>query len=408
VTFVPFFATAVSDTVNEEAVYRLQWLIPVPLILAYSLDRSAGWLAARWQVVKQPLLTSLLPVVGILALVVTALVVQEHYVIADDWAYYERTSSSALLPWTDGSIFLGGVDRTFSSGSRPTGAEEELFARMQERLPPDSEVLIQRSLGIFLYGFLYRVRPVIYGGAEAYLFRNLLVTALDDGLLERDELDEAIRTFDIDLVVLQRGTLTDNALRAFARYDARDLEIRQGEPELIVHERADGSSFSAWAFGALEREQVGGQRFTVTDDIDPTDRTLSYVVKLAPSEALIGNETVRMVVSYWAVGPDTDQTVYNTTADILLPAGTPAGEIVKRLRSPSTEFAPGTVVEFVVWRSLDAAEDTYPADVWFTGIDVNYPSESLDRVGSTPYYFYESTADDSVECIDTPATPCTR
>lgn len=298
VTFVPFLATGVSNAVNEEAVYRLQWLIPVPLILAYSLDQAASWLATRWQIVRRPWLASLLPAVGVVGIVATALIVQEHYVIADDGAFYEKTSSSSLLPWTDGSIFLGGVDRAFSSGSRPTEDQEELFAQMQDRLPPGSEVLLQRSLGLYLYGMLYRVRPVIYGGAAGYLYRNLLVTALDEGLLERDELDEAIRTFGIDLVVVQKGSLTDSGLRAFARYEAQDLEAQQGEPELIVHELPAGGSYWAWAFGGLERERVGGQRFTIPNDIDPEDSTLNYVIELAPSEAVVGSQTVRLTVSY--------------------------------------------------------------------------------------------------------------
>lgn len=84
-----------------------------------------------------------------------------------------------------------------------------------------------------------------------------------------------------------------------------------------------------------------------------------------------------------------------------------AGEVLKRLRSPSTEFAPGTIVEFAVWRSPDAMEDTYPADIWFTSVAVNYPSDSLDQVGDTPYYFYESGAFDTLACGDVSATPCT-
>ena len=44
-----------------------------------------------------------------------------------------------------------------------------------------------------------------------------------------------------------------------------------------------------------------------------------------------------------------------------------------------------------VWRSPDAEEDTYPADVWFIGLDVFGPRPDLERIEGTAFYLYQAS-----------------
>ena len=392
-TFVPYLATEVAAAVNEEAVYRLHWLLPVPLILAYALHQATSRLIAGWRSIRGLRVAPFVPVLGVVLVAGVALVAQEQYAIADDGAYYNRTSSSELLPWTGGSIFLGGVDSALASGSRPTESQEELFAYLRERVPPESEVLMDATISGFLYGLLYRVRPFNFRGAPDYVARTVIVRNFDNGGLDRPALDDAVRKYGIELVAVKERTLTDSALRSFAEFGARELEVVLGKPDLALRSGATQGEYWAWAFESIERERVGGQRFTIPEDISLDDPTLDFVIELAPSRSVSGDQTVRLVVSYRksmeGAAANADAAVFNAVADVVLPGGTAAGEVVPRIRSPLTEFAPGDTYEFSVWRSPDAEADTYPEDVWFAGLALNYTSDNLSQIGDTPFYIYE-------------------
>ena len=400
VFFVPPVATPLADAITEQGVWRLHWLIPAPLILAYVLHEAVNRLLERWPEQAQPhrlfvIGRRIAPVTAVVLVAGAAFLVQEHYANVDDGAFYNRTSSTSLLPWTEGSIFLGGVERMFSSDWRLPESGRVVLKHLDGNVAPGSEVLTFRWISMFFPGALDNVRPVDYEGAPDLGARSALVTALENGALSETELEQAVREFGIGAVVLviSDESPISNPLRSFARYDAQAWRVRAGDPTLDSHQDDAGETYWAWAFGAIDRERVGGQRFTVPDGVDPEDFSVQFRIELAPSERVSSDQTVRIVVSYWQPDEEAEfggeEAAANAVADVVLEGGTATGEVVTVLRTPRTRFVAGETYEMAVWRSPDAEEDTYPADVWFLGLDVFGPRPDLEQIEGTAFYLYQ-------------------
>ena len=395
VFFVPPVATPLADAITEQGVWRLHWLIPAPLILAYVLHEAMNRLLERWPEQAQPdrlfgIGRRIAPVTAVVLVAGAAFLVQEHYANVDDGAFYNRTSPTSLLPWTEGSIFLGGVERMFSSDWRLPESGRDVLKQLDGNVAPGSEVLTYRWISRFFPGSLQNVRPVDYGGAPDLGARSALVTALENGTLSEAALERAVREFGISAVVMviEEGSPISNPLRPFATYDAEDWQVRAGEPALESHQDGAAEPYNAWAFGAIDRERVGGQRFTVPDGVDPEDFSVQFRIELAPSERVSSDQAVRVVVSYWRAEFGGEEAAANAVVDVVLEGGTAAGEAVMVIRTPRTRFVAGETYELAVWRSPDAEEDTYPADVWFISLDVLGPRPDLERIEGTAFYLY--------------------
>ena len=402
VFFVPLVATPVASAITEQGVWRLHWLIPAPLILAYALHEAVNRLLERWPEQAQPhrligIGRRVAPVAAVVLVVGAAVLVQEHYANADDGVFYNRTSPTSLLPWTEGSIFLGGVERMFSSDWRLPESGRDVLKFLDKNVAPGSDVLTYLWISRFFPGALDNIRPVDYEGAPDLGARSQLVTAFQNGALSEAELEQAMSAYGIDAVV---AVITDkspfgNYLRSFARYDAEVWRVRAGDPTLESHQDGAGEPYLVWAFGAIERERVGGQRFTVPDGVDPEDHSVQFRIELAPSERVSSDQTVRIVVAYWQVDEQAElggeEAAANAVSDVVLESGTTAGEAVTVLRTPRTRFVAGDTYEMTVWRSPDADEDTYPADVWFIGLDVLVPRPDLEQIEGTAFYLYQAS-----------------
>ncbi|MCH8025689.1 MAG: hypothetical protein IH866_02735 [Chloroflexi bacterium] len=399
VFFVPIVATPVADAITEQGVWRLHWLISAPLILAYALHEAVNWVLSRWPEQAQPqrlfgVGRRIAPVTAVVLVVGAAVLVQEHYANVDNGTFYNRTSPARLLPWTEGSIFLGGVERMFSSDWRLPESGREVLKHLDKNVAPGSEVLTYLWISRFFPGALDNVRPVDYEGAPDLGARSELVTALQNGALSEADIEQAMSVYGIGavVVVIKDRLPIDNSPRSFARYDARVWQPRAGEPTLESHQNGAGEPY--WAFGAIERERVGGQRFTVPDGVDPEDHSVQFRIELAASERVSGDQTVRIVVSYWQVDEAAEfggeEAAANAVADVVLEGGTAVGEAVLVLRTPGTQFVAGETYEMTVWRSPNAEEDTYPADVWFIGLDVLGPRPNLEQIDGTAFYLYQA------------------
>ncbi len=398
--FVPPVATLVADEVNEEAVWRLPWLIPVPIILAYAVHAGASWLAERWprgwfaggQLVVSP---AYVLVAGVAAFTVAAFLLQEHYAFSDEGAFYNRTSGTALVPWTDGSIFLGGVERMFSSDWRPGEDEAMVLAYLKENAEPGSTVLLPASVSTrFFPGVLDGIRPVDYQGAPLANERKFLTAVFQRGFVKSDVLDDAIEKYDIDLVIVRKHTLADVALRAFAEASAEEFEVMRGDPGNALGRDIDGNSYAAWAFDPDRVEQVGGVRFTVPDDIDPAGPQLDVLLRVAPPRDLLRDESVRMAVSYFEPVEDGEellsQDIFDIVMDVPMPSNAVEGEVIRWLRTVNTEFHAGDVYDILVWRIPVTEEETFPFDVWFIGLELSYASADLNLIDGSDYYVYET------------------
>ncbi len=208
VSFVPQLATAVADATNLQTVFRLHWLIPAPLILAYVSHHVTRRLLAGWRSTRfRPFwMLSLAPVVSVLVVVSAAFLIQEQYARADDGAYYDRTSTTTLLPWTGGSIFLGGVERAFSSDWRPPPGQRRVIDYLEANATPGSNVLANRETMLYFPGMLYDIVRTDYTGPPNFRLRHALGVKFDRGTLSRSALLRAVERYGIDYIVVDGAT----------------------------------------------------------------------------------------------------------------------------------------------------------------------------------------------------------
>ncbi len=214
------------------------------------------------------------------------------------------------------------------------------------------------------------------------------LSALQRGELWGEDLRAELVRYGVDFLVVAESSLAFHALGDVTAFAAEDMIARDGAPELVRQDEAAGGSY--WAFTATERQRVGGGRFTVPGDFDLKDDRLGFVIEVAPSTPVVGDQAVRVVVSYWQAGQEQndDVPVFNAVSDIVLRDSTGAGAVVRWPRLPQTEFAAGETYDFNVWRSPDATEDSYPDDLWFSGVRVVSSSDAMERITGTRVYVH--------------------
>ena len=392
IMFIPPIATAVADIVNEEVVWRAYWIIPVPLAIALGLHTLTSRIpptglrlgGIRLSQRVAPLLVLLMVCAG-------AFLVQEQYAVADDGAFYNRTSATSLLPWMDESIALGGVERAFSSEWRPAPTESALLEYLKEHAPPGSTVLIPLSISDrFFTAALRDVRSVSFPGAPDRQERDDFVYLYYKGKLDRlapgRDVDMMLDNLSVDWVVVPPRTELDDDTRRFADFDAEDFTVEMGEPELITFRVPAGDDVSAWTFDDRGEERIGGVEFTVPADMDPSRPTLEFVLEIAPAETVAENAAVRLVVTYFpASGGDTTSVV----TDILLEEGTPQGARFITRRPVGATVEAGRTYRFIVSRLPNEPEDEFDEDVLLTGLRVKYWSIAFEAIGDTGYYIYK-------------------
>ncbi|MCI0776837.1 MAG: hypothetical protein J4N95_01540 [Chloroflexi bacterium] len=396
--FVPFVATPIAEATREEAVWRLHRLIPAALILAYVLHyglmklSSMGTLDAVGPWSSTISTAVLAPSVGVFLIFAAAFLIQEHYALADDGAFYDRTSDTTLLPWTGGSIFLGGVERAFSSDWRPVGTELALLDYLDEHAPPGSTVLIPRAISSrYFSGLLNDVRSVESPGAPLLANRRVFIETYYEGRLDeaKYELDvEAVLDdFSVDYIVVPPRTELNDDGRTFVRFDMDDFRTELGEPELVTFSVAAGDEFSAWAFDGRDEERISGVKLTVPTDMNPSRPTLDFLLEIAPAETLTEDAVVRLVVTYF---PASGGERTSVVTDIAFEKGTPPGERVT-IRRPITNATveAGRSYRFIVSRLPNEPEDDLAGDVLFTGLRVKYWPTAFVPIGDTGFYIYK-------------------
>lgn len=382
--FFPPLATELGKKMSWTAVWRMTWIVPVGVILALGCYRALEWLADSRSTVLRPLarpgVLYVAPVAIAFAALAGALVIQEHYQAVDKGAFYSRTSSTALLPWTDRSIALGGLDRAFSGDWRLRGQTRRMVWDLKATIPPRSRVLANPDISVYLPGILPGVDVVAALGSGTAEERELAATFYQS-TLERGELNEELARMGIDYAVLESGTSAELGLRKVTTLLALDFQPRLGQPEQVSF--GERGIFTAWAFDGAVREEVGGQRFMVPPDISAEDRTLDFELVVAPARAAEHNGNVVMVISYHKVGDE--RSTKNAVVNIPVVGGAGFGQPLTRRRAPLTEFDPGAEYELIVWRLADDENDTYPDDALFISIGVQYWPEGLREVTGTRY-----------------------
>ena len=407
--FVPFVATPIAEATREEAVWRLHRLIPVALILACVLHygmlklsaiSNAGGLSS----LVSPLSLAAAPSAVVLLVFAAALLIQEQYAVADDGSFYNRTSQTELLPWTGGSIFLGGAERAVSSDFRPSEIEAKLLDTLAREAPPGAVVLAIPDVSTrFLESVLNQVRPIDYFGAPQIQERRAARDAFFAGELIGEALEEMLDRFHVDYVVVVSLSLPEEALQAAGGSRLGNVErvlsisvgefvVRQGEPELITAQSEEQlDSYMPWAFDPDGREEiVARSAFLVIPD-GAAAAKLDLSIQLAPSITLVEDGVVRLVVTLEMMdGTQVLGDPIHTVADVYIEGGSEAGVAMLRVRTPAAEFSAGEQYRIRVWRDGAHEFDTYPDDVWFASVDIGWrpqgppPGSSVYEIYSVP------------------------
>jgi hypothetical protein len=208
--FVPLFATAVSEVMAPQTLMRVPWLVPVAPVLAYGAYCPATRIAGPRFVL------GLAPAAVLVLALAVALGVQEQYGQADDGDFYDSVSETALLPGSERSIFLGGIDRAFSGAWRLEPHEEELFAYMEASFARGSVVLMDvHTTMLKMPGMLTDIYPVDPFNRLGEGQRRLDSTAFAEGRLTFEELDVITNRYGVDYIIVREVEAANNSLRDY-------------------------------------------------------------------------------------------------------------------------------------------------------------------------------------------------
>ncbi len=397
--FVPFLATPVAKVMAPSTLWRVPWMVPVAPVIAY----FAFWAVRRSATVfhafgpsSRRLAAALAPSAVVVLALVIALVVQEQYLRWDGRAFYERASNESIVPGTGGSIFLGGVERSFTGGWRVREDEDTLLTYIDQTVPAGSTVLVgSERLSLLMPAYLTDIYPTastaraIYPqgseGTRKIAKQEQAFGAFYRGSLSMSELDEALERYGVDYIVLSLGTRADSTLRTFAEFDPDDFEAAAGTPDLAARDSGE-SQFKAWALDPDVEERLGGAQFAVPVKIAEGQGGLGFDIVVAPSSDVEGGGTVRLLLSFGEVGLPA---LAEAAVEVTFGSGTAAGELVRKSREIATEVIPGGRYFFTITRLADAPADTYPADVWLVGAGLKYRPPAVQEVEGTSFLIYE-------------------
>lgn len=218
--FVPLLATPLAEVMTPQTLWKVPWMVPVAPILAYVAYQAARRLVRTGlsRLLGPRLTAGVAPAAVCVALLAGALVVQEQYLRIDGGAFYDWTSGSSLVPGSDGSIFLGGLDRAFSGTWRLTSHEEQLLTHMGESFPRGSVVLMEPSWpNQALPGILTDIYPVDFGGLAGEGERRDDAAAFARGALSEVELEAVVRRYGVDYIVTREVEAANESVRSFSR-----------------------------------------------------------------------------------------------------------------------------------------------------------------------------------------------
>ena len=211
--FTPVISTSIVKVMAPQTLWRVPWMIPVAPIVGYSVFLFVNRLTGSDPPsgVRAKLIASLALPVVVVSVLASALLIQEQYLRADDGAFYDNAGQTSLVPGTDGSIFLGGIDRIFSERWRVKPHDEELFEYLASSVPRGSVLLLDSpDLGLMLPGVLTDIFPVdprnMFGDGQ----RRIDAIAFEEGELSTVDLRRVIDSYGVThIVVREVGPATE-------------------------------------------------------------------------------------------------------------------------------------------------------------------------------------------------------
>jgi len=205
--FVAPLTTVAAKLASAELTARLPYMAPVAVVLAYAAYHVLRPLRAA------PVsLRAVAPAVAAAVVLGGGLLVQELYYRVDSGAYYTWSSSHAVVPGTERSIFLGGKDRLLSREWRISPDERAVLDYLQTHAPEGAVVLASNEVSLHLPGALWHVRPVYSQGIIGQ-WQQPAVMGLYSGALSGQALQTALDQADVQYAIAQYGSQADSALR---------------------------------------------------------------------------------------------------------------------------------------------------------------------------------------------------
>ena len=121
-----------------------------------------------------------------------------------------------MLPGSDGSIFLGGIDRAFSESWRIQPDDERLFDYLYSELLSASVVLAEPAwLHRMIPGVLTEIYPLDFGGIAGAGERRSAARAFADGTITPEELEAVVERYGIDYIVVREVHQANDVVREF-------------------------------------------------------------------------------------------------------------------------------------------------------------------------------------------------
>ena len=278
---------------------------------------------------------------------------------------------------------------------------------ISEHVPPGSTVIVNPLLQGFLPGTVEGVR--VTGSLRDGLSRCDGDQSEDsDAARERKFIREfyqgvhvgfglalGIDSYGFDFMIDKDVGAGADALRTFSLAKAQNLHAEEGDPDIATRSSLF-ETFPAWALDANVQESVGFS-FTVPENIRGGDKTLDFRFAFAPSVVVSGDQTVSMELVVFEAG--NPQPLLVEPFNLGLRHGAPEGELHVLISSPELAFEGGGSYNLLLRRKAEAQSDTYPADVWISGIRSKFWPSGVGRIEGTPIVVFDIQG--SIACNQT-------
>ena len=229
VFFTPLLATPVAEIMTPQTLWKMPWMIPVGPVLAMATYQGLKRLPQGLRTLP---IRAVAPSLVLVAALTIGLVVVEQYEVLDGGAFYNWRSEESVLPWGGDSIFLGGLDRTFSETWRVPDVEREMLRWIERDAFEGAVVLVELAwIHHIIPGTLQNIYPVDFGGSAGEGARRDGAMAFAQGALTVPELEAFLDRFSIDYIVARDVEVASEVLRESER-----ARFRQEFSPYVVYE----------------------------------------------------------------------------------------------------------------------------------------------------------------------------
>lgn len=229
VFFTPLLATPVAEIMTPQTLWKMPWMIPVGPLLAMATYQGLKRLPNGMRMLP---IQAVAPSMVLVAALSIGLVVVEQYEVLDGGAFYNWRSEESVVPWGGESIFLGGLDRTFSETWRLPDVEEEMLRWIERDAFEGSVVLVELAwIHHIIPGTLQNIYPVDFGGSAGEGDRRDGAMAFAQGALTVPEFEAFLDRFNIDYIVARDVEVASEVLRESER-----ARFRQEFSPYVVYE----------------------------------------------------------------------------------------------------------------------------------------------------------------------------